>query len=108
MPRLMVIFFWKCKGPYDYLSNWYISQFKENDIVYSSVEQYMMSKKATLFDDHEAANKILSIHNPSRIKKIGRNIKNFKQNIWDSNCEEIVYNGCLLKFIQNEDLMLKI
>ena len=42
-----------------YLSNWYMSQFDVNGIGFSSMEQYMMYKKAVCFRDDVIAEKIL-------------------------------------------------
>ena len=39
-----------------YLSNWYLSQFSINGIQFSSMEQYMMYKKAVCFKDDDIAN----------------------------------------------------
>ena len=43
-----------------YLSNWYPSKFTVNDVDFSSMEQYMMYKKAVCFGDKDMANKILA------------------------------------------------
>ena len=34
----------------------------------------------------------------------GRKVKNFTEDIWNSACEEIMFNGNILKYYQNEDL----
>ena len=34
-------------------SQWWMSEFEENGITYSSAEQYMMAQKASLFQDEE-------------------------------------------------------
>ena len=49
-------------------SNWYLSDFVVDGIKYSSMEQYMMHKKALLFKDTEIASQILCF-------KSGRNKK---------------------------------
>lgn len=36
--------------------------------------------------------------------KRGRRVKNFKQDIWESCCQEIAERGIMEKFSQNEDL----
>lgn len=92
-------FFWK-----DKIAQWNMQSFKENDIEFCCAEQYMMYKKALLFKDFEIAEKILKSKNPSEIQKLGRIVKNFIPEIWDSNKEEIVYKGNVLKFEQNENL----
>ena len=40
-----------------YLSNWYLSEFCIDNIHFTSMEQYMMYKKAVLFHDTEIASK---------------------------------------------------
>ena len=85
-------------------SQWAYSKFVENDIWFTSAEQYMMYKKALLFDDIETSIKILNIDNPRKVKKLGREIKNFDNKIWNENKIEIVTQGNILKFIQNEQL----
>jgi len=86
-------------------SQWAYSKFIENDIEFTSAEQYMMYKKALLFDDIETSIKILNIDNPRKVKKLGREIKNFDNKIWNENKIDIVTQGNILKFSQNEKLM---
>lgn len=42
-----------------YLSNWYPSRFVVNDVEFSSMEQYMMYRKACCFNDAETAARML-------------------------------------------------
>ncbi|EME46059.1 hypothetical protein DOTSEDRAFT_22171 [Dothistroma septosporum NZE10] len=67
-------------------------------------EQYMMYHKALLMGDEEVAAKVLEADTPAKAKKLGREVKNFKQETWDKNCDEVVEEGNFLKFSQNEDL----
>ena len=97
----MPIFFWKPNQKNGYLSNWFITRFKENGIIFKNAEQYMMYHKALLFEDHVIANKILLESNPANVKKLGRQVKNFTIPKWTKHSDNIVYNGCLLKFSQN-------
>ena len=92
-----------------YLSQWYASNFEEDDETpFSSCEQYMMYRKAELFKDEKAIIDIFMNEHPSIIKKIGRNVKNFDKKIWDKHKEEIVYRGNYLKFTQNPKLKKKL
>jgi ribA/ribD-fused uncharacterized protein len=86
------------------LCQWWKSKFVENDIEFNCCEQYMMFKKAMLFNDKEIAKKILATKEPREQKKLGRIVKNFNQDIWDQHKENIVKEGNYLKFSQNEDL----
>lgn len=101
------IYFWKIDQPYGWLSNWYKCSFQDEhfgDFVFTSVEHYIMIYKATLFNDVESLDALVNETNPVRIKKIGRNIKNFKQETWDHNKEHIAYRGNYLKFNSNSTL----
>lgn len=93
-------FFWR--GP---LSQWRVSHFKEGDIMFCCAEQYMMYKKALLFNDAETANEILNTSSPKEHQLLGRQVKNFNQDIWNQHAREIVYQGNLLKFKQNPNLL---
>ena len=57
-----------------YLSNWYISHFKVDDIEFSSMEQYMMYKKALCFNDRDSAAKILETDDVAEIKALGSGV----------------------------------
>ena len=85
-------------------SQWFPSEFEENGIKYCCCEQYMMAKKAMLFNDEVTLRKIMKSQDPREIKALGREVKNFDVKVWQENCREIVFNGNLLKFSQNEDL----
>lgn len=43
-----------------YLGNWYMSYFELDGIRFSSMEQYMMYKKAACFQDQGVAQRILA------------------------------------------------
>ena len=53
-----------------YLSNWYPSTFTHNGITFSSMEQYMMYRKALSFGDEKVATQILATDNAAEIKAI--------------------------------------
>ena len=87
-----------------YLSNWYPSRFSVDGITFTSMEQYMMYKKAKCFDDHEIAEKILVTENVAEIKALGRLVKGYNDNYWNGVRQITVYEGLCAKFSQNEDL----
>ena len=94
-----IYFFWKGS-----LSQWHKSNFTRNYIIFNCCEQYMMFHKACLFLDFATSQKILSTNNPAEQKKLGREIKNFDQSIWDKEKFDIVVQGNYLKFSQNNNL----
>lgn len=86
------------------LSQWWPSPFVENGITYQTAEHYMMAKKALLFNDQEVFEKILTTESPKDVKDLGRQIKNFDVKKWDAHKFDMVKQGNLLKFSQNEAL----
>lgn len=87
-----------------YLSNWYPSEFIVNGAVFSSMEQYMMYKKAVCFHDKEIADKILMTDDVVEIKALGKLVANYNDNYWNGVRQIIVFEGLFAKFSQNEDL----
>ncbi len=98
-------FFWSNNSPF---SNWYKVSFKDEDNEYNCSEQYMMYKKAKLFGDEEIAENILQTSNPGKQKALGRKVKNFDNQIWESNCKQIVYEANFLKFTQNSNILSRL
>jgi ribA/ribD-fused uncharacterized protein len=81
------------------------------DINFSLREQWMMYLKSLIFAKNEHRNinliigkKILSTNNLGVIKKLGKNIKGFNQDIWDKYKFKILVNGNYLEFTQNKEM----
>jgi ribA/ribD-fused uncharacterized protein len=115
--KLEYVFFWGHTGdqPKKTFSQWYTKKpvgiassavplFQENLQSFYNAEQYMMLKKALLFGDVATAKIIAKEADPSQVKGLGRQIKNFDNGIWDANKYEIVKRGNFLKFNQNTHL----
>ena len=91
------------------LSNWYHSPFKVNSIVFDCVEQFMMYMKAVIFDpknETSIADKILNTNDPKTMKRLGREIPNFDEEIWDKHKLNVVASGIYYKFSQNIPLFI--
>jgi hypothetical protein len=87
-----------------YLSNWYPSPFTVEKKNFSSMEQFMMYRKAICFGDEAVAKNILSTDDASQIKALGRQVSNYDEHIWNGIRQIVVYEGLLAKFSQNENL----
>ena len=87
-----------------YLSNWYSSYFSQDDISFSSMEQFMMYQKAVFFNDLKIAAQILETGDVSRIKELGRLVTGYDDNYWGGIRQIVVYKGLLAKFAQNTEL----
>lgn len=91
-----------------YLSNWYMSDFEWSGQKFTSMEQYMMYRKAILFGDISIAQEIMSTDNVGKIKALGRSVQDYDDTIWNGMRQVIVYEGLLEKFRQNDDLKGKL
>jgi ribA/ribD-fused uncharacterized protein len=88
-------------GPF---SQWAKSPFFVSGKKYPTAEHWMMAQKATMFNDSDALERIMKTTNPRNAKKIGRQVKGFDVDVWESRCFEYVTTGSIYKFQQNEDL----
>lgn len=102
------IFFWSGrklrKITKNCFSQWYPSKFIVGGKEFQYAEQFMMAKKAELFNDIETLNKIMTASDPRTIKKLGREVKNFDPEVWNEKKFEIVVQGNLAKFSQDPEL----
>lgn len=83
-----------------YLSNWYPSRFVVDDVEFSSMEQYMMYRKACCFNDAETAARILRTSDVAEIKRLGRLVAGYDDHVWNGVRQIEVYEGLLAKFSQ--------
>ena len=91
-----------------YLSNWYPSPFTVDGVAFSSMEQFMMYRKAICFGDEAVAAQILSTSDVAEIKFLGRQVSNYDESMWNGIRQIVVYGGLLAKFSQNEELKGKL
>ena len=87
-----------------YLSNWYPAAFTMDGITFSSMEQYMMYRKAVCFGDVKVAEQILATEDVAEIKALGRLVSGYDESLWNGVRQIVVYEGLLAKFLQNPDL----
>jgi ribA/ribD-fused uncharacterized protein len=108
--RPKYIFFWghTPKRPHEVdhscLSNWFPAPFEVSGQRYPTTEHFMMAEKARLFGDEDAREKGLAARSPGKAKAIGRQVRGFVEDTWRSHRFEIVVQGNLAKFEQNEAL----
>ena len=84
-----------------YMSNWYPSVFMFGGVEFSSMEQYMMYRKAVCFGDEDIAAQILATSDFAEIKALGRLVLGYDDNWLNGVRQIIVYEGLLAKFSQN-------
>lgn len=103
--KVEYIFFWghrKSKSGISKacFSQWYESPFMYDDISYKTAEHFMMAEKARLFGDSGAVARIIVAESPDEVKKIGREINKFDEQVWLANRFEIVVAANYQKFKQ--------
>ncbi|EJD45697.1 DUF1768-domain-containing protein [Auricularia subglabra TFB-10046 SS5] len=110
--RANYVFFWKADEPEGgYMSQWWDERpFSSADgsVQYRTTEHYMMSEKAVLFGDDEMRTKILATADPRKVRELGRQVKDFKDAVWQASRSRIVEEGNALKFRQLDDLRRKL
>ena len=108
--QLEYVYFWGHRLPSDNMakqcfSQWFNSSFNDEEgVFFKTAEHYMMYHKAKTFKDDELIPEILKADHPQEAKVLGRKVKNFDSNGWDSVCFDIVVKGNYLKFSQNPEL----
>lgn len=85
----------KFDGQYDFLSNFYPSPivYKDNKIVYPTVEHYFQAMKTFQTDEHEA---IRTAATPGEAKRLGRRCT--LREDWDNIKYEVMYRALKMKF----------
>jgi ribA/ribD-fused uncharacterized protein len=105
------IYFYSLKNKFNYMSNFYkINFIDENNIQYNCSEQYFMYHKCKMFDpnNNKLLQNILSEKSPTKIKKYGRQVQNYDDNIWAKNRYNIMLQALRLKFNQNDIIKNKL
>jgi ribA/ribD-fused uncharacterized protein len=99
--KMTYTFFWGNSSPF---SQWHKSEFIIAGTRFTSAEQYMMYRKAELFNDGWASKEIMATSNPREIKAWGRKVQNFDAKMWASVAYDFVIRGNLAKFSQSEKM----
>lgn len=95
-------FFFSESSPF---SQWYRCSFTAHGLTFNCAEQFMMTAKALLFGDQEAAQEIMAAQHPREQKALGRKVRRFDEAKWAACREQIVREGNRAKFTQNPDLL---
>ena len=93
-------FFWS-----GVFSQWYFAEINIDGMSYDCCEQYMMYKKAMLFNDIDIANQIMATKSPKNQKALGRKVSGFNKAKWDAIAKQVVYDANYAKFTQHVQLL---
>lgn len=108
--RVKYAFFWGHQPQADAsvgagcFSQWWPSAFSVegvdgvDGVEFATAEHYMMHRKALLFDDAEAAVKVLTVRHPSAAKAVGRTVRGFDEEVWARHRFGIVTDASVAKF----------
>lgn len=105
------IYFYNLKNEFNYMSNFYKTNFTDKDgIKYNCSEQYFMYHKCKIFDpkNNILLETIITEKSATKIKKYGRQVKNFNDKIWKEKRYNIMLEALRLKFNQNEIIKQKL
>jgi hypothetical protein len=86
-------------------SQWCPSYFQIDGVEYNCAEQYMMAKKALLFNDFDSYREIMLEDQPSTQKALGKRVKGFDKVKWEKYCRKYVYDANYAKFTQNPKML---
>ncbi|MFF2038924.1 NADAR family protein [Kitasatospora sp. NPDC058170] len=86
------------------LSQWWPSEFTVDGVAYASAEHWMMAGKARMFGDGEIVPRILAARTPAEAKKLGRLVQGFDEQAWAAGRFELVVEGNVAKFGQDQAL----
>lgn len=76
----------------------------EMEYTFPTVEHYFMYMKAAVFKDWEMAMEILSVFSPADAKALGRGVRGYNDAVWSTVRYQVMLDGNLLKYAQNDDL----
>lgn len=109
-----VICFYRPYGRYACFSNFFQhksilftfpAEFIDKDsMTFTCAEKALMACKAAFFGDDETYDKILNSNNPKEIKRLGRQVSHFSEDIWDEFREYFMYLILKQKFTQCEKM----
>lgn len=104
-----LLFFWGHRPQADgsvgpgCLSQFWPSAFEVDGQLYATAEHWMMASKARLFSDDDALARVLTSPEPAQAKAVGRTVRGFDEATWRAHRLDIVVQGNVAKFSQNDD-----
>ena len=101
------VFFYK-----DWLSNYQKTNFtvewKGTTYTFSSTEKGFMYIKAITFGDSVTASKIMKTDDPNQCRKLGRQVKGYKDSEWEKIRYDVFYTLNWAKYNQDKELQKKL
>ena len=98
---MSTLYFYATAHPF---SNFHPSTFTEHGLTYRWAEQYLMARKAKLFEDDTHLTAILAAHTPAECKALGRQVSPYDNAVWERERYGVAVDMLRLKFGQIEKL----
>jgi len=98
------VFFWKPNEENGLFSNWSHHSVIDEDIKFKTTEHFLMYHKALLMHDLDSAAQIIQARNPQVAKNLGKSVRNWDENKWEKQREDIMFKGLWLKATQHQDV----
>jgi ribA/ribD-fused uncharacterized protein len=92
------------KGEYRNFSNMSEHRIAVDGTQFPTVEHYFQAMKAKEFKDDEIYEKIVKAKTSKAAKALGKKVKGFEKEVWDSKKDDIMRLGIRTKFIQHPEL----
>ena len=92
------------KGEYRNFSNMSEHRIAVDGTEFPTVEHYFQAMKAKEFKDDEIYEKIIKAKSAKAAKALGKKVKGFEKEIWDSKRDDIMRLGIRTKFVQHPEL----
>ena len=94
-----MVLFWRTD---EVFSNWHPAFFFDGQgRRFANSEQYMMWAKAFLMGDLESAELMFQHRDPRVLKDLGRQVRNYREDLWEQHRLAVMVCGCFFKFSQN-------
>jgi len=106
-PSHVFFYGYELQLPEGHLQQWYPSSFTDPTyphVRFQTAEHYIMYRKAVAMDDAETANRIATTAaTPAEARRMGREVRGFKPDVWRGMVEKVAEEGNWLKFSQVEE-----
>src|SRR5688500_12816824 len=86
------------------LSQWYPAPFSVDGCRVPTAEHFMMAEKARLFGDEVLRSAIRRCEHPGEAKRLGGEVRDFDDDLWEEHRSRIVVQGNIAKFSAHADL----
>lgn len=103
-----IILFRDPKDAYGWLSTWSEHPVEYKNKIFPTVENYILYRKAELFDDQITMEKLADAKDPTEARKIAYKIDNFKANVWKDKQFSIIVQGNILKCEYNDSVFARL